>query len=54
MPTVEIIYGSIFDKDTKDFVFNDVGQDPIDTISPEEYNSMSGVHIIPNSIESKD
>ena len=54
MPTVEIVYDSIFDKDTEDFVFNDVGQDPIDTISPEEYNSMSGVHIIPNSIESKD
>ncbi len=54
VPTVEIIYDSIFDKDTEDFVFNDVGQDPIDTITPEEYNSMSGVHVIPNSIENKD
>lgn len=55
IPTIEIIYDSIFDKTNIDgLFFNDVGQEPLDQITPEEYNSMSGVHIIPNSIENKD
>ena len=33
---------------------NDTGQQALDTITIEEYNSMSGVHIIPKVIESKD
>ncbi len=55
IPTIEIIYDSIFDRsDSEGFYFNDVGQDALDQITPEEYNSISGVHIIPNSIENKD
>ena len=54
IPTIEIIYDSVYSKLGEDFVFNDVGQEAIDQITPEEYNSMSGVHIIPNSIENKD
>lgn len=54
IPTIEIIYDSFLSKNPNDFTFNDVGQDAIDQISIEEYNSMSGIHIIPNSIENKD
>lgn len=55
IPTIEIIYDSTFYLNESDeFIFNDVGKDPIDTISIEEYNSMSGIHIIPKAIESKD
>ena len=53
LPTIEIIYDSTFEKTTQ-FLFNDVGQQALDQITIEEYNSMSGVHIIPNVIESKD
>ena len=54
IPTVEVIYDSIFTKLGGDFTYNDIGQEPVQTISIEEYNSMSGIHVIPNSIESKD
>lgn len=53
-PTIEIIYDSDYNLVNNYFTLDDVGQDPIDTISIEEYNSMSGVHIIPKAIESKD
>lgn len=56
LPTVDIIYqGDYLNDRGYDYYFylNDVGQDPLQSITIEEYNSMSGVHIIPKAIESK-
>lgn len=49
-PTIEVIYDG---KYTKDFTFQDVGQNALSTLTVEEYNSVSGIHIIPKVIESK-
>lgn len=55
LPTIELIYDSNFNLDELGyFIFDDVGKNSIDKLSIEEYNSMSGVHIIPKAIESKD
>lgn len=53
MPTVEIIYDSTF-KPGETFYLNDTGQDALQEISVEEYNSVAGVKIIPEVIENKD
>lgn len=55
LPTIEVIYDSAYEPNRNgDFFVNDTGQQALDTITIEEYNSMSGVHIIPKVIESKD
>lgn len=57
MPIVSVIYDAKVDfneQDSTDIVINDVGNDPIEYISVEELNSLQGVRIIPNSLESKD
>lgn len=57
VPTIDIIYQGDWINDIDNdyyFYINDTGQDPLQSITIEEYNSMSGVHIIPKSIESKD
>lgn len=55
LPTIEVIYDSAYEPNRNgDFFINDTGQQALDTITIEEYNSMSGIHIIPKVIESKD
>lgn len=51
VPTIDIVYDGAYS--STDFIFNDTGDTPLDTISIEEYNSMSGIHIIPKVIENK-
>lgn len=51
-PTIGLIYDGEFN--SYDFVWNDVGNDPLQIISVEEFNSVGGIEIIPNIIESKD
>lgn len=48
LPTIELIYDS-------DIVQNiyDTGQDSLAVMTLEEFNSISGIHIIPKVIESK-
>ena len=48
-PTIENIYDGY-----KVSKFGDVGQTALSFLTLEEYNSMSGIHIIPKVIESKD
>lgn len=52
LPTVECIY----DDEVSGTVFNytDVGETALSVHTLEEYNSMTGIHIIPAVIESKD
>lgn len=51
LPTIELISDKKLDK--KIFQFEDIGQTALQNLSLQEYNSMSGIHIIPNVIESK-
>ena len=51
MPTIEVAYDG---KIIRDFYFEDLGTQSLSILSQEEYNSMTGVHIIPKTIESKD
>lgn len=51
LPTIELISDKKIDK--KIFQFEDIGQTALQNLTLEEYNSMSGIHIIPNVIESK-
>lgn len=50
-PTISIIYDGKFQSE---LTINDTGSESIRDISIEEYNSLSGIHIIPNVIENKD
>lgn len=50
LPTVEIIY----DGNRMDGYFTDAGLTALSTITLEEYNSISGYHIVPEVIETKD
>jgi hypothetical protein len=53
LPTVECIYDDkIPEGDT--FDYTDVGEAALSVHTLEEYNSMTGIHIIPEVIESKD
>lgn len=49
-PTIDIVYDGTI---TKDFYFTDAGRLSYGQISLEEYNSSSGIHIIPKVVESK-
>ena len=52
LPTIEVFYDhKIPEEDTIEI--NDIGQQATELLSLEEYNSMSGIHIIPRVIESK-
>ena len=53
LPTIEVIYENKL-PDTDVFSFIDAGQKAITTLTLEEYNSATGIHIIPRTIESKD
>lgn len=53
-PTIDLIFDNYIKAQTDNTeVFDDVGQSSLGTISLEEYNSISGIHIIPKVIESK-
>lgn len=49
-PTIEIVYDSTY---TDNMIFVDNGVNALSNITLEEYNSISGVHIIPKVIDSK-
>lgn len=51
-PTVEIIVDKKID--SNDIPIIDTGTSALQTLTLEEYNSISGIHIIPRVIESKD
>lgn len=49
VPTIELIYdGKVVTE------FEDYGRDALSVLTLEQYNSMTGIHIIPKTIESKD
>ena len=50
-PTISIIYDGSFQQN---IIINDTGQQSVSDITIEQYNSMSGIHIIPKVIENKD
>ena len=53
IPTIELIADSqIYDKG--EVIFIDNGQSALDTLTVEEFNSITGIHIIPKVIESKE
>ena len=51
LPTVGVIYDGLYSEG--EFKFIDSGQSVLQTLTLEEYNSLSGIHIIPRVIESK-
>lgn len=51
LPTIEVFYDQKINQQVLEI--NDVGQQAIELLSLEEYNSMTGIHIIPRVIESK-
>lgn len=57
LPTIELICDQDLNLTQNDgtyyFEFSDVGQNALQTITLEEYNNMTGIHIIPKVIESK-
>ena len=50
VPTIDIIYDGDFQNN---FQYKDTGMSSIGQLTVEEYNSYSGIHIIPKVIESK-
>lgn len=53
VPTIELIADSqIYDEN--EVIFIDNGQTALDTLTLEEFNSITGIHIIPKIIESKE
>lgn len=50
-PDVSIIYDGVFGKN---FTYTDDNNEQLQNITIQEYNSISGIHIIPRVIESKD
>lgn len=53
LPTIETIYDEEI-RQTGEMYFTDAGQSSIETITLEEYNSFTGIHFIPKTIETKD
>jgi len=51
---IEVIYDDkIHWNDNNETIIDDIGQKAIEVYSLEEYNSMTGIHVIPRVIESK-
>lgn len=48
---VSLIYDGDLKKNTNKFVFNDVGVEPIQSLTMEEFSAMSGIIVIPKTIE---
>lgn len=53
LPIIESIYDDDVIKGGT-ITVDDIGQSGLETLSVEEYNSITGIHIIPKTIESKD
>ena len=54
LPMIEVFYDNKFDENRTDpIIIDDTGQKAIEVFTLEEYNSMTGIHIIPRVIESK-
>ena len=54
LPMIEVIYDDkIHWNDNNETIIDDIGQKAIEVYSLEEYNSMTGIHVIPRVIESK-
>ena len=53
MPLIESVYDEKIKPDST-ITVNDVGQTALETLSLEEYNAITGIHIAPKTIESKD
>ena len=53
LPTIEMFYDKKIGDSERSIEVNDVGQQALSLLSLEEYNSMTGIHIIPRVIESK-
>lgn len=49
-PTIDVVYDGAY---INNMVFTDTGISSLSTITTEEYNSISGIHIIPKVIDSK-
>ena len=54
LPTIECIFSNTYSLDNGKIYFTDTGTEALESFTVEEYNSLSGIHIIPNSIEQKD
>ena len=60
LPEIDVIYDGAFinktsiDKNDKSFYYKDVSNNSISKISVEDFNSKSGIYMIPKIIESKD
>ena len=49
---VSLIYdGEVKDTQQNKFVLNDVGIDPIQSLTMEEFSALSGIIVIPETIE---
>lgn len=53
LPLIESVYDEKIQPDST-ITVNDVGQTALETLSLEEYNAITGIHIAPKTIESKD
>jgi hypothetical protein len=53
LPQIECVYDEKIPSGTE-LTFDDIGNNALSVYSLEEYNSMTGIHIIPKTIESKD
>lgn len=53
LPTIEVFYDEPLSWDGDSIYIEDTGRAAISVYSLEEYNSMTGIHIIPKVIESK-
>lgn len=54
LPQIECVYDENIDTSSSQIIFEDTGQTALSVYSLEEYNAMTGIHIIPKTIESKD
>lgn len=53
VPDIDVVYDDKLPK-TGDIVFSDSGVKSMSVVSLEEYNAITGIHIIPSIIEAKD
>lgn len=54
LPTIECIFNNSYTLNYGNIYFTDTGKAALESLTVDEYNSLSGIHIIPSSIEQKD
>ena len=54
LPQIECVYDDKITQENGFFIFEDRGRQSLAVYTLEEYNSITGIHIIPKTIESKD